>query len=49
MLLSALGAIFGMRPGRALLAELRRLGLIMLSRTRARSKRRAVRSCRPVP
>jgi hypothetical protein len=27
-------AIFRMRPGRALLAELRRLGLIMLSRTR---------------
>ena len=40
MLLSALGAIFGMRPGKALLAELRRLGLIMPSRTRARRGRR---------
>ena len=38
MLLSAIGTIFGMRPDRSLLAELRRIGFIMPSRTRSRSR-----------
>jgi hypothetical protein len=39
MLLSALAAVFGMRPGRALPAELRRIGFTIPSGTTARSRR----------